>query len=308
MERRATTLFGLLFGATLTAVAGSLQGSVRDAVTLDPIAGADVTVHVVNPDSIPFPTESDSAGAYSISGIPPNNEVYAVIAVASGYVYSYARLDDLGSSDLVYEILLQPKASPPPGGGGGGDSTIVGGTILGRFGSAGTLNPVSGASVMLSAAAGDLHLLTEPDGAYEALVPLGSYSMSVSAPGYRTLEAGGIGVDEDGITLNAVLWGIAADVSDQNQDPLPESYTLFEAYPNPFNPSTTIRYALPRDSRVTLTVFNMLGQPITLLVDAYLPAGYHEVPFDGSELTSGIYLSRLQANDFVATRRLVLMK
>jgi hypothetical protein len=132
--------------------------------------------------------------------------------------------------------------------------------------------------------------------------------MSVSATGYRTLEAGGIGVDEDGLTLSAVLWGIATGVSEQQEDQLPTSYTLFEAYPNPFNPSTTIRYALPQDSRVSLAVFNMLGQPIVELVDEHQPAGYYDVRFDGTELTSGVYFSRLQANDFVATRRLVLMK
>ncbi|MGB5873543.1 MAG: carboxypeptidase regulatory-like domain-containing protein [Bacteroidota bacterium] len=309
MKRRATIPFGLmyLFGAALTAVAGSLEGSVKDAVTLDPIVGADVTVHVVVPDSIPLPTETDSAGAYSVTGIPPNNEVYAVVAVAPGYIYSYARLDDLGSSDLVYDIRLQPKPPAPPGGGGG-DSSIVGGTVLGRLGTAGTLTPLSGAAVRLTSAAENLNILTDGDGSYDVLVPVGSYSMSVSAAGYRTLEAGGIGVDEEGLTLSAVLWGIATDVSDPFEDQLPKSYTLFEAYPNPFNPTTTIRYALPRDSRVTLTVFNMLGQPIAELVDDYLPAGYYDVRFNGSELTSGVYFSRLQANDFVATRRLVLMK
>ncbi len=303
-------MFGLmyLFGAALTAVAGSLEGSVRDAVTLDPVVGADVTVHVVVPDSIPLPTETDSSGAYSITGIPPDNEVYAVVAAAPGYIYSYCRLDDLGSSDLVYDILLRPTPPAPPGGGGGGDSSIVGGTVLGRLGTAGTLIPLSGASISLTSAGRDLEVLTDGEGSYELLVPVGSYSMSVSAAGYRTLEAGGIGVDEEGLTLSAVLWGIATDVSDPFEDQLPKSYTLFEAYPNPFNPSTTIRYALPRGSRVTLTVFNMLGQPIAELVADYLPAGYYDVRFDGSELTSGVYFSRLQANDFVATRRLVLMK
>jgi hypothetical protein len=297
-----------LFGAALTAVAGSLEGVVKDAVTLDPIAGAHVTVHVLIPDSIPLPTATDSAGTYSITGIPPNNEVYVAVAAAPGYIYSYARLDDLGSSDLVYDILLQPKPPTPPGGGGGGDSSTVGGTVLGRFGSAGTLTPVSGASVRLTSLGGYVAILTDAGGKYEVLVPIGSYSMSVSAPGYHTLDASGIGVEEEGLTLSAVLQGISTDISETAGDALPEAYTLFEAYPNPFNPWTTIRYALPQDSRVTLTVFNTLGQPVAELVDDWMPAGYYDVRFDGSEITSGIYLSRLQANDFVATRRLVLMK
>ncbi len=89
---------------------------------------------------------------------------------------------------------------------------------------------------------------------------------------------------------------------------IPVSSWLEQNYPNPFNPTTTIRYALPERSPVTLAVFNALGQQVAVLQHGEQEAGYHEAQFDGSELASGIYLYRLQAGDFVQTRRLVLIR
>jgi hypothetical protein len=88
----------------------------------------------------------------------------------------------------------------------------------------------------------------------------------------------------------------------------PHLPTLYQNYPNPFNPSTTIRYGLPSRSHVTLTVFNTLGQQVATLVQGEQEAGYHEAVFDASGLASGVYLYRLQAGDFVASRKLILVR
>ncbi len=79
-------------------------------------------------------------------------------------------------------------------------------------------------------------------------------------------------------------------------------------YPNPFNPSTTIRYGLPLRSMVTLTVFNALGQQVAILEQGEKDAGYHEVRFDGTGLASGVYFYRLRAGDLVQTRTLLLIQ
>ena len=89
---------------------------------------------------------------------------------------------------------------------------------------------------------------------------------------------------------------------------VPMAFGLEQNYPNPFNPSTTIRYALPHRSHVTLTVFSILGQQITTLVNGDIDAGYHTVQFDGSELASGVDLYRMQAGNFVQTRKLLLVR
>jgi len=89
---------------------------------------------------------------------------------------------------------------------------------------------------------------------------------------------------------------------------LPTVFSLLQNYPNPFNPATTIRYGLPQKSVVQLTVFNTLGQLVATLVQGEEEAGYHEVKFDGSGLSSGVYLYRLTAGSFVQTRKLLLLK
>ena len=96
-------------------------------------------------------------------------------------------------------------------------------------------------------------------------------------------------------------------VSTQGEN-VPEHFALFQNYPNPFNPSTVIRYAIPTDVQVRLEVYDISGRRIPLLVDETQKAGYHEIRFDGSGLASGTYFYRIQAGDFSATRKFILLK
>jgi hypothetical protein len=89
---------------------------------------------------------------------------------------------------------------------------------------------------------------------------------------------------------------------------IPEAFSLSYNYPNPFNPSTTIRYGLPHKSQVSLMVYNTLGQLVSQPVSGEQEAGYHEVRFDASGLSSGVYFYRLQAGSFVQTRKLLLLR
>jgi len=85
-------------------------------------------------------------------------------------------------------------------------------------------------------------------------------------------------------------------------------YSLDQNYPNPFNPSTTIRYGLPNRARVTLAVFNTLGQQVAILQNGEKDSGHHEVKFDGSNLPSGVYFYRIEAGSFVQTCKLILLR
>jgi hypothetical protein len=89
---------------------------------------------------------------------------------------------------------------------------------------------------------------------------------------------------------------------------LPHDYLLQQNYPNPFNPSTTIKYELPKSSDVELSVFDVLGREVAVVVNARKEAGSYEVRFDGSVLSSGVYLYRLQAGDFVQTWKMIVLK
>lgn len=87
-----------------------------------------------------------------------------------------------------------------------------------------------------------------------------------------------------------------------------DAFSLLPNYPNPFNPSTTIRFGLPIRSHVNLTVFTTLGQRVATLVDEERDAGIHEVRFDATGLASGMYLYQLRAGPFVETRGLTLVR
>ncbi len=90
---------------------------------------------------------------------------------------------------------------------------------------------------------------------------------------------------------------------------IPAQYALFQNYPNPFNPSTRISFAIPEPAIVTLRVYNLLGQVVAELVRGQrYDAGSYEIPFDGSSLSSGVYLYRLQAGRFSDVRKMVLLK
>jgi predicted GH43/DUF377 family glycosyl hydrolase len=100
---------------------------------------------------------------------------------------------------------------------------------------------------------------------------------------------------------------VITSVPDRRQE-LPRQFMLAQNYPNPFNPTTTIRYGLPERSRMTLSVFNTLGQEVATLVNGEYEAGFHETTFDASGFSSGVYFYRLRAGDFVETKKLLVLK
>ncbi len=98
--------------------------------------------------------------------------------------------------------------------------------------------------------------------------------------------------------------GISVDYSNV----VPADYKLYESFPNPFNPVTNIRYAIPQRGNVTLKVYDILGREISVLVNEIKEAGIYTVSFDGNKFASGVYFYRLQAGSFIETKKFVLMK
>ena len=87
-----------------------------------------------------------------------------------------------------------------------------------------------------------------------------------------------------------------------------KSFALFQNYPNPFNPSTTISFQLPQASYVTLKVYDAIGTEIETIAEGNYPVGVHEVIFDASKLSSGIYLYRINSATYQATRKMMVIK
>jgi len=88
----------------------------------------------------------------------------------------------------------------------------------------------------------------------------------------------------------------------------PDKFVLNQNYPNPFNPSTILSYTLKTDANVKLTVFNLVGQSVRVLVDEYQSAGDYEATFDATDLPAGIYLYKLQVGDYSSVKRMTLVK
>ncbi len=102
-------------------------------------------------------------------------------------------------------------------------------------------------------------------------------------------------------------------VADGPVNPLPEEYALHPNYPNPFNPETTIKYQLPEAGEVNLEIYNVLGQKIKTLVQEFKEAGYHQVLWNGKRengmlAASGLYFYRLEAGDFMAVKKMLLLQ
>jgi len=89
---------------------------------------------------------------------------------------------------------------------------------------------------------------------------------------------------------------------------IPKVFEVSDNYPNPFNPSTTIEYGLPQDTYVRLEVYNVLGERVSVLSDGLQDAGYHSVVFEPEGLLSGMYFYRLQAGNFVETKKLIILR
>ena len=89
---------------------------------------------------------------------------------------------------------------------------------------------------------------------------------------------------------------------------LPQKFFVDQNYPNPFNPSTTISYGIPRTAFVTVKVFNVLGQEVKTLFSGYQSTGVYTLSFNASDLSSGVYLYRIQAGTSVDIKRMVLVK
>jgi hypothetical protein len=106
----------------------------------------------------------------------------------------------------------------------------------------------------------------------------------------------------------AFFWVLEGATDVENGDILPSEFVLEQNYPNPFNPSTQIRFSIPQESKVTLEVFDVLGRKISTLVNETRSSGDYSVVFNASDLSSGVYIYRLIANNQVVAKTMMLLK
>lgn len=126
--------------------------------------------------------------------------------------------------------------------------------------------------------------------------------------GFYAERVSGTSPDIDLHIANVRVRDANEEVVSIDKQETPVSFALDQNYPNPFNPTTNIRFGLPEAADVTLEIFNMLGQRVDVLVNENRTSGYHTITFDAGNLSSGVYIYRIQAGSFVETRKLTVIK
>ncbi len=142
-----------------------------------------------------------------------------------------------------------------------------------------------------------------------------SYSPNNSISRIGTIIISADGVIGSPKTVEVRQAGRLTNVEDLNLG-IPDTYQVEQNYPNPFNPSTIIRYGLPKESNVSLTVYNILGEEVARLFDGIQSAGFHEINFNATNLSSGIYIYKIYAGNpssgsgrgFTQIKKMLLMK
>ncbi|PKN73193.1 MAG: hypothetical protein CVU50_04130 [Candidatus Cloacimonetes bacterium HGW-Cloacimonetes-3] len=166
--------------------------------------------------------------------------------------------------------------------------------------------PLAGATI---SASGNT-TTTNSSGLYSLSLPVGVYTVSCSAPGYQTYSVNNINI----IASQSVTQNFSMVVSANEDDLIPVTVTTLKGnYPNPFNPETTISYAIKEAGDVRLEVFNLKGQKVRSLVNIRQNTGNYSIVFDakddkGHVLSSGVYLYRLTTQSYVSTRKMMLME
>ncbi len=117
----------------------------------------------------------------------------------------------------------------------------------------------------------------------------------------------------DDIFVTKISADILTDIKENYFDNLPSDFILSQNYPNPFNPTTTIEFNLAAKSNVTINIYNLLGQQVEQLVNQEYSAGNHKVSWDGTtsngtQAATGMYLYRIEADHFVETKKMLLLK
>jgi subtilisin family serine protease len=261
--------------------AGFVEGTVTDTVG-SAIQGATVNVRDGGGSAI-----TNTSGYYIAHG---DTGQHWVVVDHSQYEMDSALVNFVIHDTTTQDFVLQPLGT---------------GELAGMVRDSATSLAIEGAIVEVlglglfdtTGLSGTFHFPTVPVGTHDAVATAAGY-------GPDTVSA----VIESGQTTTITFYlGLPTSVGPDGVE-LPVNFALRAAYPNPFNPTTSVSFDLPASSTVRLDVFNMLGQRVATLVDGELPAGVHKVSWDASSVGSGVYFARLVAGENVATAKMVLLK
>ncbi|MBC8487742.1 MAG: S8 family peptidase [Bacteroidetes bacterium] len=134
--------------------------------------------------------------------------------------------------------------------------------------------------------------------------------IALPTPKMSTLPTGGSGINPPGTTSpsSGFLFTVGTTSVVTNNGEIPNKFKLYNNFPNPFNPSTKIKYDIPNSTLVKLTVYNILGKEVKTLVSDNMSAGSYSVEFNADNFSSGVYFYRIETSEFVGTKKMLLLK
>jgi len=116
-------------------------------------------------------------------------------------------------------------------------------------------------------------------------------------------------IDENGVKSFAYMHEVTVILTGIDElSLLPKKYDLSQNFPNPFNPATQIKFSIPKTSHVTLTIYNALGQKVADILDKEFKPGFYNIKWNGGNMASGVYFYRLRSNNFVSTKKMMLLQ
>jgi len=138
------------------------------------------------------------------------------------------------------------------------------------------------------------------------VVPAGVVDANAKVNILVYLNTGNISTEQ--LVQQTRMEGVTQPTGIHNTNTIPETYSLSQNYPNPFNPTTNINFSIPKSGNVSFKFYNSMGQEVSTYVDGFMEAGIYHAEFDGSNLSSGIYFYTLKTDDFVETKKMMLVK
>jgi minor extracellular serine protease Vpr len=237
------------------------------------------------------------SGKYAVRFTPSSN------GVVSGVEFSLTTptyRPAVGVGPLKCEIFTNS---------GGYPGTLIGTTVTEPISwlNASSINHINVAPANVPVTAGvDYHVVLSVSNATDTVI----FRADTSSSGVRTSSYSGSNWASvsSNIRIRAIVTSGAGSTSVEAVAGIPETYALDQNYPNPFNPSTTIGFSIPSQKRVVLKIFNILGQEVCTLIDEDMAAGKYKLAWNTSGIASGTYFYRLQAGNFVESKKMVLLK
>lgn len=285
----------------------SISGTVYEEDGTTPIANAFVIASKRPTGEILF-TFSGATGAYSFANVSPGG--YYILFAATGYVPEF-----YNNAQMWEQATLIPASGQVTGINGtlttvasNSNPGIVAGTITTAEG-----QPLSEVYVSVVNETGQVigYAFSDAVGNYSVTgLAQGNYTVQASKVQYNSFSQNLLYNPAGGLThlMNISLSSSPTDIGSEGGD-IPEKFNLLSNYPNPFNPSTTIEFALAERSDITLKIYDLFGREIAILASGSYAEGKYTVPFDGGNLSSGVYIYKLSYGMGESiTRKMTLLK